>query len=80
MVAIDEEKKAKLIKVGLGAVREDRAEVLILDCAGMAGLDKMIEKIDEVPVIDGLVCALMMIELLIRYGVETSKIAKYRWR
>lgn len=78
VVATDEEKKENLIREGLSAVREDGAEVLILGCAGMAGLDKMIEKIVKVPVIDGLVCALMMIESLIRYGVETSKIAKYR--
>jgi len=61
----------------MAAVQEDGAEVLILGCAGMAGLDKEIEKSVKVPVIDGVVCALMMIESLIRYKVGTSKIAKY---
>ena len=78
VVATDEDKREKLIKEGFSAVKEDGAEVLILGCAGMAGLDKMIEKIVKVPVIDGLVCALMMIESLVKYGIETSKIAKYK--
>jgi len=43
----------------------------------MAGLDKEIEKIVRVPVIDGVVSALMMMESLIRYGVSTSKVGKY---
>jgi len=71
------EKREKLIQEGIKAVKEDGAEVLILGCAGMAGLDKEIEKIINVPVIDGVVSALMLIESLIRYGVSTSKVGKY---
>jgi len=71
------EKKEKLIQEGKKAVEEDGAEVLILGCAGMAGLDKEIEKIVDVPVIDGVVSAIMMMESLIRYGVNTSKVGKY---
>lgn len=78
VVASEGEKREKLIKEGLNAIREDGAEVLILGCAGMAGLDKIIEKTAKVPVIDGLVSALMIIESMIRYGVKISKIAKYR--
>ena len=70
-------KREKLIQEGEKAVKEDGAEVLILGCAGMAGLDKEIEKIINVPVIDGVVSALMLIESLIRYGVSTSKVGKY---
>ena len=73
----DREKREKLIQEGIKAVKEDGAEVLILGCAGMAGLDKEIEKIINVPVIDGVVSALMLIESLIRYGVSTSKVGKY---
>ena len=43
----------------------------------MAGFDKKIEKIVDVPVIDGVVSALLIIESLIRYGVNTSKVGKY---
>ena len=73
----DREKREKLIQGGIKAVKEDGAEVLILGCAGMTGLDKEIEKIINVPVIDGVVSALMLIESLIRYGVSTSKVGKY---
>jgi len=40
-------------------------------------ITKEIEEKLNVPVIDGLVCALMIIESFLRYGVKTSKIAKY---
>ena len=77
VVASDEEMREKLIQEGIKAVKEDGAEVLILGCAGMAGFNKKIEKIVGVPVIDGVISALMMIESLIRYGVSTSKAGKY---
>ncbi len=77
VIANYQEKKEKLIQEGEKAVKEDRAEVLILGCAGMAGLDKEIEKVVGVPVIDGVVSAIMTIESLIRYRVLTSKVGKY---
>ena len=77
VIATDEEKREKLVQEGIKAVEEDGAEVLILGCAGMAGFDKKIEKIVGVPVIDGVVSALMIIESLNRYEVATSKIGKY---
>ena len=77
VIANYQEKKEKLIQEGEKAVKEDRAEVLILGCAGMAGLDKEIEKVVGVPVIDGVVSAIMTIESLIRYRVSTSKVGKY---
>lgn len=77
VIATDEQKREKLIQEGIKAVKEDGAEVLILGCAGMAGLDKKIEKIVGVPVIDGVASALMIIESLVRYGVKTSKVGKY---
>lgn len=73
----DRGKRGKLIQEGEKAVKEDGAEVLILGCAGMTGLDKEIEKIVGVPTIDGVVSALMIIESLIRYEVSTSKVGKY---
>ena len=77
VIATNEEKREKLIQEGEKAVKEDRAEVLILGCAGMAGMDKEIEKAIGVPVIDGVVSALLIMESLIRYGVSTSKAGKY---
>jgi len=77
VVANYKEKKEKLIQEGEKAVKEDRTEVIILGCAGMAGIDKEIEKEIGVPVIDGVVSALLIMESLIRYGVLTSKVGKY---
>lgn len=72
-----EEEKDKLIEAGKRAIKEDGAEVLILGCAGMAGLDKEIEKAVGVPVIDGVASALLIVESLVRYGASTSKVGKY---
>ena len=59
------------------AVEEDMAEVIVLGCAGMAGLDKRIQEALGVPVLDGVICALIIAEGLVRYGVSTSKIRRY---
>jgi len=79
VIATDEEKREKLVQEGIKAVKEDGAEVLILGCAGMAGLDKEIEKKVGIPVIDGIVSAILIMESFIRYGVNTSKVGKYSY-
>lgn len=73
----DGQKKKSLYREGRKAVEEDRAEVLILGCAGMAGLEKELEKKIGVPVLDGVACALMLMESMLRYRVKTSKVGKY---
>ena len=70
----DEEKTLQAAKA---AVEEDMAEVIVLGCAGMAGLDKRIQAELGVPVLDGVVCALIIATGLVRYGVSTSKIRRY---
>lgn len=59
------------------SLEEDGAEVICLGCAGMAGLDKRLEQDLNVPVMDGVVCALKLLEGLISYGVKTSKHGAY---
>lgn len=59
------------------AIDEDGAEVIVLGCAGLAGLDKRLEKRLGVPVLDGVVCALIMASGMARYGVGTSKARRY---
>jgi len=59
------------------AVEEDGADVIILGCAGMVGLDKEVQSKVGVPVVDGVAAALKLIEALIGYGVETSKAGAY---
>jgi allantoin racemase len=59
------------------AVEEDMAEVIVLGCAGMTGLDKRLQKELCVPVLDGVICALIIAAGLVKYGVSTSKIRRY---
>jgi allantoin racemase len=59
------------------ALDEDNTEVICLGCAGMSGLDKELEPKLGVPVIDGVVAALKILEGAIAYGVKTSKRRAY---
>ncbi|MCG3215196.1 MAG: Asp/Glu/hydantoin racemase [Candidatus Heimdallarchaeota archaeon] len=68
----------KFFDIAKSAIEEDMAEVIVLGCAGMTGMDKRLEKRLGVPVIDGVVCALIIIFGLIEYGVSTSKIRRYK--
>ena len=67
----------RLIAAGRRAVKEDKAEVLVLGCAGFAGIDKRMEKELGVPVLDGVVCALIIASGLVKYGVSISKVCRY---
>lgn len=59
------------------AVTEDRAEVIVLGCGGMAGLDADIRKRTGVPVVDGVAAAVTIAESLVRLGLSTSKVRTY---
>jgi allantoin racemase len=48
------------------ALAEDRADVIVLGCAGLTGLDKRMQKELGVPVLDGVTCALILATTLIR--------------
>jgi len=74
---MDLEDRDKYFKVGEAAIKEDRAEVLVLGCAAMTGLDKPLQKKLGVPVLDGIVCALIIASGLVKYGVATSKACRY---
>jgi len=67
----------KYIKVAKSAIEKDMAEVIVLGCAGMTGLDKRMEGELGVPVLDGVVCALIFVSGLVKYGISTSKIRRY---
>ena len=66
-----------IIQAAKAAIEEDMAEVIVLGCAGMAGLDKRLQKKLGVPVLDGVVCALIIAAGLVRYNVSISKIRRY---
>jgi allantoin racemase len=59
------------------AVLEDKAEVIVLGCGGMAGLDKQIKERCGVPVVDGVSAAVAVAESLVRLGLSTSKVRTY---
>ncbi|MCK5159537.1 MAG: aspartate/glutamate racemase family protein [Candidatus Heimdallarchaeota archaeon] len=67
----------KYLQAAKLAIEEDKAEVIVLGCAGMTGLDKKMQKKLGVPVLDGVVCALIIATGLVKYGVSTSKIRRY---
>lgn len=59
------------------AIEKDSAEVLVLGCAGMAGIDKAIQQEFNVPVLDGIICALIMAVGMVKAGYTTSKFRQY---
>ncbi len=59
------------------AIAEDGAEVICLGCAGMIGLDKKLEAVLGVPVVDGVVAALKFLEGVLGYGISSSKRCTY---
>jgi allantoin racemase len=59
------------------AKREDKAEVIVLGCAGMAELAARLTACHGVPVIDGVVSAVKLAEALAALGLKTSKIGAY---
>jgi allantoin racemase len=61
------------------ALLDDRAEAIVMGCAGLSGMDKEIQRRLGVLVLDGVICALFLVEGLIRYGVGTSKVRRYGW-
>lgn len=61
----------------LRAVEADRAEAVILGCAGMTDLAAWLARETGVPVLDGVACAVKLVEGLIGLGVATSKLGGY---
>jgi len=55
------------------ALAEDGAEAIVLGCAGMTDLAHDLERKAQVPVLDGVACAVLLAEALVRLGLKTSK-------
>jgi allantoin racemase len=75
--ASDCEDEELFLNLAKAAVAQDLAEVIVLGCAGLTGMDKLIQEKVGVPTLDGVVCALMLAEGLLRYGTSTSKMLGY---
>ena len=56
------------------AIAEDRAEAIVLGCAGMTDLARRLSSRHGVPVVDGVAAAVTLAEGLVRLGIATSKI------
>jgi len=59
------------------AINEDKAEAIVLGCAGMTDLMDQLAKEFGVPVVDGVACAVSMAEALVATGLKTSKSGTY---
>lgn len=59
------------------AILNDRAEAIVLGCAGMADLADTLSQDYGVPVLDGVRCAVTLAESLVRVGLKTSKTIGY---
>jgi allantoin racemase len=68
----------EIVKAARLAIDEDGAEAICLGCAGMGPLDKKVEAQVGVPVLDGVACAVKLVEGLVDYGLATSRAAAFR--
>jgi len=59
------------------AIEEDRAEAIVLGCAGMTDLANSLAEDHGVPVLDGVACAVGLCESMVRLGLHTSKLGGY---
>jgi len=58
-------------------VEQDRAEVVILACAGLCGYDRELTTLAGVPVLDPVAVAVKVAESLVGLGLSHSKIRKF---
>jgi allantoin racemase len=61
----------------VAAKSDDRAEAIVLGCAGMADLAAELASRHGLPVIDGVAAGVALAEALVRLGLRTSKLGGY---
>ncbi len=59
------------------AKAEDRAEAIVLGCAGMTDLTEQLGAEHGLPVLDGVVCAVTLCEAMVRLRLRTSRLGGY---
>ncbi|WP_108859849.1 aspartate/glutamate racemase family protein [Ruegeria sp. Alg231-54] len=59
------------------AINEDRAEAIVLGCAGMTDLMSLLSEEFGLPVVDGVACAVAFSEALVKAKLTTSKLCSY---
>lgn len=73
----DPESRAKIAREIRAAIDEDRAEAIVLGCAGMTDLAASFAEEFALPVLDGVACAVAMAEAMARIGLRTSRRGGY---
>jgi allantoin racemase len=68
---------SSLERMGRKAIEEDGAEVLITTCAGLAGMQEELSRRLNVPVLEGISCAVKLAEVLIDLRVRTTRVGQY---
>jgi len=76
-VGLDEQLLRAMLMESQTAMREDRAEAIILGCAGLSDLVAPMQSALGIPVLDGVCIAVAMAEALVRNGLRTSKNLTY---
>ncbi|MBT0778776.1 MULTISPECIES: aspartate/glutamate racemase family protein [Paracoccus] len=59
------------------AIADDRAEAIVLGCAGMTDLTERLAAEHGVPVLDGVSCAVTLCEAMVRLKLRTSRLGGY---
>lgn len=70
--------KDEIIKAGRAAIDEDGAEAICLGCGGMGPFDQVAREALGVPVLDGIACAVKLMEGILDYGLVTSRVAAFK--
>lgn len=68
---------AAIVEQSRIAVEQDKAEVIVLGCGGMAELEERVREATGVPIVDGVRAAVTVAESLVRLGLSTSKVRTY---
>jgi len=79
-VALDETLLQAMLAESRKALAEDRAEAIVLGCAGLSALVEPMTQALGVPVIEGVAVAITMAEGLLRANLTTSKQCTYASR
>ncbi|MEU6355590.1 aspartate/glutamate racemase family protein [Streptomyces sp. NPDC047072] len=73
----DQERTETAFLAAAERVREAGAEVLVLGCAGMTGLQRTVGEKLGLPVVDGVAAAVKLAESLVELGLTTSRAGSY---
>lgn len=59
------------------AIKMDKAEAIVMGCAGMAELGATLHDLHNIPVLDGISCAIKQVEAMIYLNLKNSNIGGY---